>query len=137
MAAIVWDDQLATGIETIDKQHRRWVELYNELDAAVVAGHGEDQLAETLAALIDYSQYHFRTEEALMRQNTYDQEEYDLHIREHRVFTDQMVIYRDRNLVGFQRLTPEVIGYMRGWLVSHITATDRGYITTLKEGGVE
>jgi hemerythrin-like metal-binding protein len=137
MAAIDWDKQLEVGIATIDKQHRRWVELYNALDIAVQEGRQESKLGETLEALIEYSQYHFGTEEVLMRQNEYDAEEFSLHCREHRVFTDQIVIYKDRHDAGFQRLTPVVMASLRDWLVTHITASDRGYISTLKGAGVE
>lgn len=137
MAAIAWAKRLDTGIATIDKQHRRWVELYNELDAAVEQGRERDALRRTLEALVEYSGYHFRTEESLMKQANYDQEEFDLHVREHRVFTDQIAIYRDRELAGSQRLTPEVVAYLRDWLVTHIKASDRGYITSLQNAGIE
>lgn len=137
MAAIIWDSRLVSGIATIDKQHRRWVELYNDLDKAMEEGSEEAKVGETLDALMDYSQYHFGTEEALMRQNNYEQEEFDLHKREHRVFTDQMAIYHDRHQAGFRRLSPEVVATLRDWLVTHITASDRGYIKTLKDAGVE
>ena len=69
MAAITWESKLEVGIKTIDKQHRKWVELYNALDRALETGEEEKKLAETLDALIDYSGYHFGTEEALMRQH--------------------------------------------------------------------
>jgi hemerythrin-like metal-binding protein len=137
MAAIIWAKQLEVGIPTIDKQHRRWVEMYNDLDRAVQEGREEDKLSETLEALIDYSHYHFKTEEALMQQNGFDEEEFALHRREHHVFSDQIVIYRDRFAAGFHKLTPEVVQTLRDWLVAHITGTDRGYIRTLQDAGVE
>ncbi|MBW1880698.1 MAG: hemerythrin family protein [Deltaproteobacteria bacterium] len=136
MAAISWVPQLETGIEVIDKQHRRWVEIYNALDAAVQAGREEDALTKALTDLVEYSRYHFRTEEALMERASYDEEEFDLHRREHKVFTDQVVIYQDRATAGFQKLTPQVMAYLRDWLLAHVTGTDRGYITPLREAGI-
>ena len=133
MAAIDWTARLETGIETIDKQHRRWVGMYNDLDSAVQEGREQQALGEVLEALVEYSSYHFRTEEALMEHAEYDAEELELHRREHRVFTDQIVLYRDRTAAGFQRVTPEVVAYLRDWLVTHITATDRGYIRAIKD----
>jgi hemerythrin-like metal-binding protein len=137
MAAIDWDTRLEVGIATIDKQHRRWVGMYNALDKAMQEGRDEDMLGKTLEALIEYSQYHFGTEEALMRQNDYDEEEFALHKREHRAFSDQIAIYRDRHDAGSRKITQEVVDTLRGWLVTHITASDRGYIRTLKDAGVE
>ncbi len=132
MSAIAWDSRLELGIANIDKQHKRWVDLYNDLDAAIAEGKEEEAVRKTVDELVDYTTYHFRTEEALMRQAQYDEEEYELHVREHKVFTDQMIIFRDRLLVGFQRMSPEVVGYLRDWLVTHITGTDRCYQDSVK-----
>ena len=137
MPLIEWGKELETGIRIIDKQHRQWVDLINDLGRAVEAGHEESVLRATVDALWEYTTYHFRTEEGLMERHGYDAEELALHRREHRVFTDQIEIFRDRIGSGFQKMTPRVIDYMYDWLVTHITASDRGYIQTLQNGGVE
>ena len=102
----------------------------------IPAWNEEEQLGKTLAELVDYTHYHFKTEESLMKQADYDAEEFELHRREHRVFTDQIKIYQDRQSAGFQKLTPQVMQYLRDWLVMHITASDRGYIPPIKEAGL-
>jgi hemerythrin len=137
MDFITWSERLETGIQNIDKQHRRWVNLINDLHRAVAEGREQEGLREALDALVDYTQYHFRTEEALMKQAKYDEEEFELHCREHRVFTDQIVIFRDRLDVGFTKMSPEVTQYLRGWLVNHVTASDRGYIRPIKDAGLD
>ncbi|MEZ4220608.1 MAG: bacteriohemerythrin [Polyangiaceae bacterium] len=136
MSAITWGPSLEVGIETIDKQHRRWVELFNALDAAVKEGKEESALGEALEAYIEYSQYHFKTEEALMRQANMDEEEYKFHLREHKVFRDQMTIFRDRHSVGFLKMSPQVVEYLQHWLLAHVTMTDRGYIQPIKDAGI-
>ena len=136
MPAITWGPTLEVGIETIDKQHRRWVELFNALDDAVKEGQAEKALGEALEAYIEYSQYHFKTEEALMRQAKVDAEEYDFHLREHKVFRDQIVIYRDRHSAGFLKMSSQVMEYLRQWLLAHVTGTDRGYIQPIKDAGI-
>ncbi len=135
MALITWGEKLETGLTVIDNQHKHWVGLINQLDQAMVEGRGLEQLVETLNALLEYTHSHFRTEEVLMERHGY--EDLALHRREHRVFTDQVEIYRDRLELGQNILTVQVMQYMREWLVTHVTGTDRGYIGTLKEAGVE
>lgn len=135
MPLITWGEKLETGIGVIDRQHQHWVGLINSLDQAMVDGRGLEQLVETLNALLEYTHSHFRTEEVLMERHGY--EDLDLHRREHRVFTDQVEIYRDRLELGQNILTVQVMQYMRQWLVTHVTGTDRGYISTLKDAGVE
>ncbi len=135
MALITWGPKLEIGIGIIDSQHRRLVNLINQLHEAIQEGRGSEVVGETLKGLIDYTHTHFRTEEELLKEHNY--EDYALHCREHRIFTDQIEIYRDRLDAGSLRLSDEVMGYMRGWLLTHIGSSDRAYRSTLKNAGVE
>ena len=135
MPLITWGPKLEIGIGIIDSQHRRLVNLINQLDEAIAEGRGSEVVGETLKGLIDYTHTHFRTEQELLKENNY--EDYALHCREHRIFTDQIEIYRDRLSAGSMRISSDVMGYMRGWLLTHIGSSDRAYIRTLKDAGVE
>ena len=135
MALITWGPKLEIGIGIIDSQHKRLVDLINQLHEAIQEGRGSDLVGDTLKGLIEYTHTHFRTEEELLKQHNY--EDYGLHCREHRIFTDQIEIYRDRLDAGSLRLSDEVMGYMRGWLLTHIGSSDRAYRGTLKNAGVE
>ncbi len=136
MPAITWGPKLEVGIENIDKQHQRWVELFNALDEAVQAGQEQQALGDALEAYSEYSSYHFKTEEALMRQAGLDEEEFDFHRREHKVFRDQTGSYRARYEAGLLKVTPQGTSYLREWLRAHVTGTDRGYIEPIKEAGI-
>jgi len=134
MALITWGPALEIGIEIIDSQHRRMVDLINELNDAVETGRGNEVVGKTLKGLFDYTKTHFRTEEDLLKKHDYD--DLDLHCREHRIFTDQVQIYQDRFEAGSLRISSSVLSYLRGWLVTHIGSSDRDYIRTLKDAGV-
>ena len=135
MALITWGPKLEIGIEIIDSQHRRLVDLINELDEAIEGGRAGDVVGNTLQGLIDYTHTHFRTEQDLLKKHDY--EDFALHCREHRIFTDQIEIYQDRLNAGSLNLSGNVMSYMRGWLLTHIGSSDRAYIKTLKDAGVE
>ena len=134
MAAITWGPQIELGIAKIDEQHKRLVELINELGQAMEEGRSAEVMSATLAELVDYTHTHFRTEEVLLKEHGY--EELPGHQREHRIFTDQIEIYRDRFESGFQSVTQSLMDYLSGWLVTHITVSDRAYLPTLKDAGV-
>ena len=51
--------------------------------------------------------------------------------------TSKIEIYKDRFESGFQSVTKALMDYLSGWLVTHITVSDRAYLETLKEGGVK
>lgn len=135
MPLITWGPKLEIGIGIIDSQHRRLVDLINQLDEAITAGRGSEAVVETLKGLIEYTHTHFRTEQELLKEHNY--EDYALHCREHRIFTDQIEIYRDRLDAGSLKISGDVMGYMRGWLLTHIGSSDRAYLRTLKDAGVE
>jgi hemerythrin-like metal-binding protein len=134
MTAITWGPQLETGIGIVDKQHKHWVDLFNALAASTEGDRKEEAILETLDALLDYSHSHFRTEEALMTRASY--EGLEEHRAAHKVFTDQIQIFRDRVELHEWTLSLEVLEYMRGWLVEHVTATDREYVPVLNAAGV-
>jgi hemerythrin-like metal-binding protein len=134
MALITWVPSLEIGIGIIDSQHRSLVDLINQLDKAQEEGRGNEVVSETLEGLINYTHTHFRTEEELLKQHSY--EDFDLHCREHRIFTDQIEIYRDRCNAGSLRISSNVMAYMRSWLLTHIGSSDRAYTGTLKNAGV-
>jgi hemerythrin-like metal-binding protein len=135
MALITWGPKLEIGIEIIDSQHRRLVDLINELDEAIEGGRAGDVVGNTLQGLIDYTHTHFRTEQELLKKHDY--EDFALHCREHRIFTDQIEIYQDRLNAGSLNLSGNVMSYMRGWLLTHIGSSDRAYTRTLKDAGVQ
>ena len=135
MPLITWGPKLEVGIGIIDSQHKRLVDLINKLDEATKEGRAAEAVGETLKGLIDYTHTHFTTEQELLKEHNY--EDYKLHCREHRIFTDQIEIYRDRLDAGSLKISNDVMGYMRGWLLTHIGSSDRAYIKTLKDAGVE
>ena len=62
MEMIQWNEVLATGIPAIDNQHKKLLELANQLGGAIERGDAE--VAEyVLGDLVDYTVYHFAFEE--------------------------------------------------------------------------
>ncbi len=62
-----WDsERMTTGHPLIDAQHREWIQRFNQFDAAVLMGEGENAVKETLEFLTKYINIHFATEEELM-----------------------------------------------------------------------
>lgn len=68
METFVWDDNFTTGLELVDQQHRRLVELIDRRGDSLIAGTAKDDdaLQVIFKQLADYAQYHFSEEERLM-----------------------------------------------------------------------
>ncbi|MEW8014230.1 MAG: hemerythrin domain-containing protein [Candidatus Sedimenticola endophacoides] len=55
---LVWDDAFNTGVEVIDHQHRRLVQLINALYGAKV-NHDAGGVADVMDQLVEYTVGHF------------------------------------------------------------------------------
>ena len=125
-----WDDSLLLGIETIDKQHKSFFTLLNEIISLSENNNNEDKVLDLLNELEMHSECHFKTEEALMREaNSPNLEE---HINQHNVFQkktkDFMVVYSYGNKV----LINKIIAFMKQWLITHIREYDADYAKCVK-----
>ena len=67
MPQATWNDQLTTGIELIDAQHRELFAAVARLGAHLGGALPEAQLAEELADLAQATTRHFHTEETLLK----------------------------------------------------------------------
>ncbi len=63
---IRWNSSFSVGVEQIDEQHKQLVEHVNQLTRAITKGKAHQELSHHLKFLIDYTHFHFSTEEAFM-----------------------------------------------------------------------
>jgi hemerythrin len=68
MALFDWKEDYSVGVASIDDQHKRLIAWINRLHEAMTAGAAGNVMEQTLADLIDYTVYHFATEEKLFAQ---------------------------------------------------------------------
>lgn len=123
MAPLLWQDDLDTGIEVIDDQHRRIASMINRLDQAS-AGAPARVAAEVIDELVDYTLSHFAFEEALMEEAGYPF--CAAHKRAHEVFTRRVGEYRMRFQAG-EDVVDELKSMLTRWLSNHIRNDDRAY----------
>ena len=126
MRALPWTAALATGLEVVDRQHQRLLDIFNEAVASRSDGATRDQQADALlASLVDYTQYHFREEAQLMRSWAVDPAHQNVHLREHAQFIrflDQTRSMADRYPQDSVR---DALTVLTQWLVFHIMLMDK------------
>lgn len=130
MAHLVWQDDLNTGIPVIDEQHRRIVDMINQLHRAQERGGGRSEVGQVLGELVDYTLSHFAFEEALLEQAGYEFTR--PHKRVHEIFTARVSDYGLRFKAG-EDITEELIGMLSRWLFNHIRSDDAGYVQAVKD----
>lgn len=132
---VKWKDEYSVGIESIDTQHKKLLNLINSLQTAVYFSTGEQFEHEAMDALVDYTKTHFSYEEGLMEQHGYPDFE------PHRLQHQQMIAKVETVLAEYQQdkdtAMKNATVFLRDWLINHINGTDKQYSSFLIEKGVK
>jgi hemerythrin len=130
--AYLWDSNLETGYELIDKQHKQLVKALNDLVEANQSGRGEQEVMQTLEFLTAYTIKHFSDEEALQVKFGYP--EYLNHKRIHNDFKLAIKAFTERIIKEGPSvdLISEVSDSVGSWLLNHIKGDDFTMATFIK-----
>jgi len=131
MSFFTWQDKFSVGIDVIDADHKVLVDLIDQLHGAFVNGNLDETVNSVLAALVDYTEYHFAREEAMLAAAGYA--ELAAHKRAHAALRHQLDEIYDRFLSGDAsgKMGNEVLAFLHDWLYFHILEQDKGYQTAL------
>ena len=132
---IEWDDRYSVGIDSIDRQHKRLVNLINQLKTAVDYSTGEEFEREALDELVDYTKTHFSYEEELMEKYGYP--DYEPHKAQHRKMIKQVEEVLAEYEEDHDRAMQHALDFLKEWLINHINGTDKEYSEFLQSKGVK
>lgn len=133
--AVLWDEELATGIELIDNQHKEIFRRVDVLLNACKARKGKTEVGEILNFLEDYIVEHFEAEENIQVHFKYPG--YAAHKGMHDGFIKDV----DRLREQFEREGPSLMMVVNtshvvvDWLVKHIRKVDKALAEFLKTHG--
>ncbi|CRP88607.1 MULTISPECIES: bacteriohemerythrin [Stenotrophomonas] len=128
MALLVWQDDLNIGIDVIDQQHRRIIEMLNHLHVAQTSLQ-RAAVGEVIDEVVDYTMSHFAFEEELMEEAGYPF--CAAHKRVHEIFIKRVAEYRLRFQAG-EDISDELRTMLSRWLFNHIRGDDQAYAEQVK-----
>jgi len=134
MALMAWNDNLSIHVEQVDRQHMKLVELLNTFHEAMKLGKGKDVMAKTFSQLLDYTVYHFGTEEGLFKAHGYPDSL--SHKKQHEALTKQALDLSQRFSRGEPVLSAETMTFLKNWLQNHILGTDMKFGAFLSAKGI-
>ncbi|MBF0183414.1 MAG: bacteriohemerythrin [Magnetococcales bacterium] len=131
---MVWSEQLNTGLRDIDSDHRKLMDMINQLHLAMKKGASKESVLEILKKLADYTVFHFKREEDYFERTSYP--ERTPHRAEHKKLVDLAVDFIKRYDEGDFAIVIDLMAALKSWLVSHIMHSDMAYTPYLKEKGI-
>ncbi len=122
MKDLVWDHLLSVGVDEIDEDHRKLLNIFNVLNHSVTEGESSDYLAAVLEELINCTVWHFSHEERLMLKYAYEG------IEEHKALHQELIEsakkLQQEILQAGKPVADEDIEFLEHWLTEHILTAD-------------
>jgi len=120
---LTWSTTFETGVEAIDRDHRRIIENYEKLYQLMKTGQGHAYYEELLLFLSDYINVHFENEERFQIEIGYNL--YEAHKKRHEFFKEKITSFIDakHETVSNQDLIKLNL-FVKDWLIQHIFFED-------------
>lgn len=133
MPFMIWDSSLSVGVQEIDRQHQKLVEMLNQFYDKMAAGD-KQALPSLLASLAEYTVTHFHTEERYFDRFHYAGAE--AHKQHHREFIQKVQDVTSRIQSGKMVMSLEITGFLKEWVTSHIKNEDKKYQSCFNAAGL-
>ena len=123
---VTWQNSYALGLEEIDEQHKMLFDIMNRIWEGIVRNADATTIGSALEDLERYTVLHFTEEETFMRSIRYPN--FDAHVALHRRFVQRVAEEKAKAQSG-ERISLELLHFLRDWLVNHILVEDKRYVT--------
>ena len=121
-----WNKNFDTGIDVIDKQHRKLVSLLNQLACHLAYRSDIPTLEAIFRELTDYAAYHFQTEEAFWHQSLSGTELEFNHKAIHNSFIAEVLKLKAKEkTIPSELVIENILSFLTHWLVFHILDCDK------------
>lgn len=122
MALMEWDNTMSVGVEELDAQHRKLIDLINEAYAAIQT-HDEHAMTDLINKMREYANVHFAYEEECMKKYKYP--DFEGHKFHHAKFNHDV---REFQRKQFEKTNlSQIFVYLSRWLTTHIMEEDMKY----------
>jgi hemerythrin len=135
MAFMIWTKELSVSVAVLDEDHKKMIDIINELHDGIIAGHKQEILASVLDQLADYTRFHFAREEEFFVQANYP--DVSTHKMEHTSFIGRISNLQERfKTASIVMLDLELMNFLRNWLLIHIQGSDMKYGPRFNASGI-
>lgn len=120
---LTWSPAFETGVESIDRDHRKIIENYEKLYQLMKTGEGHTFYEELLLFLTDYINVHFENEEQFQIEIGYNL--YEDHKKRHDFFKEKITSFIDTKQESVSNYDLIKLNlFVKDWLIQHIFVQD-------------
>jgi hemerythrin len=134
MPLMNWREEYRVNVVIIDQQHRKLIELLNEMDNGLKAHRGREAVGPVLSELVTQTSAHFAFEEDLMKKFGYPA--YEAHRLQHQALVKMVKDFQKRIQEGESSAMDDVMNVLKQWLDIHFLGTDKQYTVFFEARGV-
>ncbi|HJP19413.1 MAG: hemerythrin [Gammaproteobacteria bacterium] len=116
MALFIWTEKFISGLQEIDQQHKKIVDLINALNDIKNEEERNINLYEIIIELISYTKTHLSYEENLLKQQ--ECPELASHKLEHEQLVKRTVDFQQKFIEGGTGLATEISLLLNDWLAN-------------------
>ena len=130
---VLWENKYATGIELIDAQHQKLVELTNQLYQSCIARDESVNAVfkDAMGRMVDYVRFHFTAEQELLKRIGYPG--HVEHKRQHDTLVKKILEAAKEHDEGKKFVPNNFVRTLKDWVFGHIAVSDRDYAAFVHE----
>ncbi len=135
MKKIVWTDKYSVGVNSIDIQHRKIIELINILIEHHNDTADSDTVFNVLQEMMKYAQKHLDDEEKLLEK--YEYPELMQHAAIHVAYLERVAEFSFEVMALNNDISTELLEFLKNWWIQHILQEDMKYRPFFEQQGVK
>lgn len=131
---IQWNDSYSVNVKEIDEQHKKFIEILNQMYDFIYAQKDKLEIRKILDQLTEYANLHFKTEEGYFDKFNYENSVE--HKEEHKKLKNQVVDFYKKIESGQVEISLELLNFLENWLVDHLEIQDQKYVKCFNDHGL-
>ncbi len=125
MPYINWDPSFSVGVGPLDGQHQTLFQIINRFYDAMEMHAPQAVLSAIFGEVLDYTNMHFKLEEAIMRRYSYPG--FERHRQYHQQLVARAVAIKSDIDAGQRDAPRDALRFLTDWLEKHIKGCDVDY----------
>jgi hemerythrin len=128
-----WRDEYNVNIGFIDEQHKKFLDILNQLKLVITERSCAASTSQVFFALANYTEQHLIQEEIYLKDYQYPG--FSQHKESHNQFIQRLVKFQEDFQENKPRVCEEMHDYLLDWFENHILKYDKDAIAFLRSKG--